>query len=111
MVRFDPAVLERSNMTGELSCIVAAPKVSYWSINEINTSTVILNSTIRPCSVSVYSGNNGTAFVLAEFNKNLLGYVFNRADSLKYGMVTFDITGRLKNGDYFAGSDQLRLVT
>lgn len=111
IMRIDPPVLEKNNMTGQFCCIIMSPENATWGVSDIVESTILLNNETHPCSASVHSDSNGTASMLAQFNKESLRYVFEDASFLELGNVTLDINGRLKNGDYFAGSSQLKIET
>jgi hypothetical protein len=110
LLRFDPSVLVETNMTGRLSCIVVPPENASWNISDLDTSTIVLNNTISPCSLDINSEGNGTPFMTVWFEKIQLGYLFEDASALKCGLVTMCMAGRLKNGDYLAGSGELNLV-
>ena len=58
-VNVDPPVLEKDNMTGRLSCIIVTPEISCWNISAVNASTVVLNNTIKPCSIILCHDCNG----------------------------------------------------
>jgi hypothetical protein len=107
---FDPSILEEHNMTGWFYCIIKTPENSLWDVSEIDTSTISLNSKINPCSTSIHFDINETAFLLAKFEKTLLACVFENQDSREHEAVTLSISGRLKNGDLFAGNNKVQII-
>jgi hypothetical protein len=110
IVEFDPPVIEEHNLTEFIYCTIKAPENSFWNSSDIDTSTIILNETISPCSTAVFLSSNGTPFILARFDKNSLLLLLENQDSIEHRQVTLNISGRLKNGDFFAGSQQVQIV-
>ena len=110
IVEFDPSIIEQHNVTGFVNCIIRKPENPFWNISDVDTSTIVLNETARPSSTSFCFDNNGTEFILAKFSKDLLLFIFENQNLVEYEMVILRINGQLKNGDFFAGSTQLRIV-
>jgi hypothetical protein len=109
IVRVEPTVLKKDNVTGWLDCIITSPGSEVWKPGDIDASTILLNNVTRPSSVTCHSESNYAASILAQFDKKLLNYLFEGTGFLEQGIVTLNLNGRLKNGDYFSGNTQLRI--
>jgi len=103
-------VIDRNNMTGWFYCKIKTPENTFWNITDINASTILLNGKLHPTSVSFYTGSNGILSLLVAFDKASLIFLLQNSNSPESHIFTLKISGTLKNGDFFAGSTQVKII-
>ncbi|MHA1833454.1 MAG: hypothetical protein ACTSV7_05635 [Candidatus Baldrarchaeia archaeon] len=104
-------VIDKSNMTGWFYCKIKAPEDAFWNITDINASTILLNDKLHPNSVSFYIGSNdGIPSLLVAFDKASLILLLQNFNSTESHIFTLKISGTLKNGDFFTGSTQVKII-
>ncbi len=110
IVEANPSILYENNMSGWFYCIIKIPENSRWSISDIDTFKILFNDKIIPYIKSVHYDNNSTEFILAKSDKSFLAFLFENEASIKLETVTLKVDGKLKNGDFFAGDTQIRIM-
>jgi len=103
-------ILDRNNMTGWFYCIIKTPENALWKVSDIEISNIVLNDKIQPFDTSLYFDGNDTAYMIAMFDKKSLAFLFEGQDSLELDVIPLTVKGKLKNGDYFAGSSYVKIV-
>lgn len=106
IVKADPPVIEKNNITGQFCVIIESPSLS-WNSSDIIESTILLNNETHPHSTFVKTESNGTVLMLAQFNEESLKNIIQDAVSVNLGNVTISVSGELRNGYSFAGNTQL----
>jgi len=108
VVKADPPVIEKNNITGQFCVTIESPSPS-WNASDIVESTILLNNETHPHSTFVQSESNGTVLMLAQFNEESLKNLIQEAVSVNLGNITLNVSGELRNGYTFAGNTQLAI--
>lgn len=110
IVETDTDILDRNNMTGWFYCIIKTPENAFWNISDIDVSSILLNGELHPSNTLLHVGSNDTISLLVTFDKESLMFLFENYDSSRSNILTLSINGTLKNGDFFAGSSQVKIA-
>jgi len=86
-----------------------------YNLNDINVSTIMLNDTIPAESKPIAMGNcdgNGRLDLMIKFKRQeVIGLILrNRQFTNKFGTLTLAITGKLKDGRLFKGSENIKTI-
>lgn len=101
--------LDRNNVSRWFYCVIKTPENAFWNITDIDASTILLNEKLRPSSASFQSESDGKSLLLIAFDKEALMKLFNSFTS-EPNTIYVNIRGALKNGDFFAGSTQVKFL-
>jgi parallel beta-helix repeat protein len=95
-----------------ITCYIELPKG--YSVRDINVSTIRLNNTVsaclKPTIVGDYDGDKITDMMVKFDRAKVINYILSVAGKkTRLGQATLTITGKLKNGMRFEGSDQIKI--
>jgi len=109
LVAIDLETLNLKSNGKSITAYVEFPKG--FDVNDVNVSSVMLNSTVRaelaPATIGDYD-NDATADLMAKFNRTAANQ-FIVSQGIEFANVTIAVGGQLKDGTTFAGSDTVRV--
>jgi len=86
-----------------------------YNVADINVSSIMLNGTIRPESRPTSIGdydNDGIPDLMVKFDRTqIINYIWSALGrQTKFGQVILAVSGKLKNGTPFEGSDKIKIL-
>ena len=110
MVVFTPSVLNLRSLGRWITALVELPKG--YNVKEADLSTIMVNETIRPASVHLHFGKRSCLIIKFE-RKAIIDMTMGShrcGRGHRFERVTLTVAGRLKNGEFFQGSDTLAII-
>lgn len=110
IITFCPFIFDENMERYWLYCRIEKPREASWRITEVDESTISLNGTAIPSYVEITQQGNATEFMLVRFDViSLLSFV-ERPTFQESSSVNLRVEGRLKSGEFFAGSSQVLIA-
>jgi len=112
-VDIDPNSLSLKSKGKWITAYIELPKS--YDVKDINISMIMLNCTIpaelRPIAIGDYD-NDGVPDLMVKFNRTeVISYIIStKGRQTRFSQVKLTITGGLKNGIHFEGSDTIKIL-
>jgi len=111
IVGVNPSIFDTKDTNDWLYCTIEAPENAFWKVNDIDTSSIMINRTVPVGSAEININDDGASTLIAKFQKNLLLPLFVENGTVRFRTVTLTLTGRLfENGDFFEGKAVIEVV-
>ena len=109
-VDIKPSTLNLKDKGRYMTCLIELPEG--YDVGDINVLTIELNDTICvfSCPAGIGDSDNDTIpdLMVKLDRQSVIAYISNQG--IKYGNVILTVTGNLKDGTAFEGSDIIRVI-